>query len=71
MREQIDKYFEENKQIAIIWSVRDAQEVFPKLSEEQCWKILQQVERKHDAELGISWTTIGVIGQWMIDEGEL
>ena len=48
----------ERKQIAIVWSVEDVQEVRPDLSDEQAWQVLQFVERKHDAEMGINWLTL-------------
>jgi len=46
------------KQVAAIWSIEDVQQVRPDLTDEQAWEVLYQVGRKHDAEYGISWTTL-------------
>jgi len=47
-----------NRQIAIIWSIEDVQEVRPDLSEDQAWEVLQAVRSDHDATLGVSWETL-------------
>ena len=31
------------------------------LTDDQAWEVLEEVGRKHDAELGISWTTLEVV----------
>ena len=46
------------RQIAIIWSIEDVQEVRPDLTEEQAWEVLEQVKHAHDATIGISWETL-------------
>jgi len=48
----------ERRQIAVIWSVEDVQEVRPDLSEDQGWDVLQVVQRRHDATLGVTWDTL-------------
>ena len=45
-------------QIALVWGVEDVQEVRPDLTDEQAWQVLQRVEHKHDATLGITWDTL-------------
>src|SRR5262249_48837057 len=45
-------------QIAVVWSVEDVQEVRPDLTEEQAREVLSQVERQHDATLGVTWDTL-------------
>jgi hypothetical protein len=45
-------------QIALIWSIEDVQEIRPDLSAEQAWEVLDRVEHKHDAALGVSWDTL-------------
>jgi hypothetical protein len=54
----IDAILAERRQIAVIWSVEDVQQVRPDLTDDQAWEVLQQVDRKHDAELGINWLTL-------------
>jgi hypothetical protein len=46
------------QQIALVWSVEDVQQVRPDLTEEQAWEVLRQVERRHDAEIGVTWLTL-------------
>ena len=45
-------------QIALGWSIEDVQEVRPGLTAKQAWEVLQDVERKHDATIGITWDTL-------------
>jgi len=50
------------KEIHIIWSAADvietAREMGMKLSAQQISNVLEILEHKHDAQLGISWDTI-------------
>ena len=46
------------RQIASIWSIGDVQEVRPDLTDDQAWEVLQQVERAHDATIGINWDVL-------------
>jgi len=50
-----------HRQIAAIWSVEDVKNVRPHLTDEQAWEVLEQVGDKHDAEWGISWTTLETV----------
>lgn len=54
----IHELLADRKQIAIVWSVEDVQEVRPDLTDEQAWEVLQAVERQHDATIGITWLTL-------------
>ncbi len=47
-----------DRKIVAIWSIEDVQSIRPDLTTEQAWEVLEEVSRKHDAELGISWTTL-------------
>src|SRR5271170_6099423 len=47
--------------IAAIWCTDDVRGVRPHLTEEQAWEVLQQVEDLHDAEWGISYTTLETV----------
>ena len=47
--------------IAAIWAVEDVQEIRPHLNGAQAREVLQQVGEDHDAELGISWTTLQTV----------
>ncbi len=46
------------QQIALIWSIEDVLAVRPDLTKQQAWKVLRQVERHHDAALGVTWDTL-------------
>ena len=59
-------------EISIIWSTEDvlhqAKEKGVKLTEDESNEILLQMERKHDADIGISWTTIDVYIDDLVEE---
>lgn len=44
--------------IAIVWTIEDVQEVRPDLSKEECWRVLTEVHRNHDATIGINWDVL-------------
>jgi hypothetical protein len=54
----IDAILAERKQIAASWSVEDVQEIRPDLTEDQAWEVLQEVGRRHHAEIGINWQVL-------------
>ena len=68
---ETDPYFDANsfvhqllahfKQIAAIWSIEDVQGTRTDLTADQAWEVLQEVGDKHDAEWGISWTTLEIM----------
>jgi len=59
----IHAYLAERHEIAIVWGIEDVQAVRPDLSEDQCWEVLQQVKDIHDANWGISWTTLETVAR--------
>jgi hypothetical protein len=46
--------------IAAIWCIQDVKHLRPDLTDEEAWEVLEEVGRKHDAEYGITWTTLEV-----------
>lgn len=56
--------FNPARQIAIVWSIEDVQQsarelgYAQELTDEECMDVLDAVKDKHDASLGVSWTTI-------------
>jgi hypothetical protein len=52
---------EKTKTIAIEWGIEDVQSVREDLNDEQAWEVLKQVERRHDAEIGINWDYIAAV----------
>ena len=59
-------------EISIIWSTEDvlhqAKEKGVKLTEDEANEILLHMERKHDADIGISWSTIDDYIDDLVDE---
>ena len=55
------EFLAKHRMIGVVWCIDDVQEVRPDLTDDQAWEVLQAVERKHDAEYGISWTTLEIV----------
>ena len=58
MEMDIHELLASRRQIALVWSVEDVQGLRPELTDGQAWEVLRQVERRHDAELGVTWLTL-------------
>jgi len=58
---QVHALLAKQKKIGIIWCIEDVRGLRPDLSDEKAWEVLQQVEDIHDAEWGISWTTLQTV----------
>ena len=54
--------------IATIWYIDDVKGVRPDLTDDQAWEVLQEVERHHDAEYGINWTTLEITAEMLFPE---
>jgi hypothetical protein len=54
----INAYLAERRMIAAIWCIEDVQTVRPDLTDDNAWEVLQAVDAKKDAGLGITWITI-------------
>ena len=50
--------FNPERQIAIIWSIEDVQDIRPDLSDGQAMTVLLEIEKSHDSEYGVTWDTI-------------
>jgi hypothetical protein len=55
-----------NRQVAAIWCIEDVKSIRPDLTDDQAWEVLQQVGDIHDAEYGITWTTLETVADDMI-----
>lgn len=42
-------------EIHIVWSVGDVQTIAPSLSDDEARDVLEEVDRRHDAEIGVNW----------------
>lgn len=56
------------RQIAIIWSLEDVQAVRPDLTDDQAWQVLQNCERCHDCEFGLTWATLEIVADDLFPE---
>lgn len=56
------------KEIAIVWHIEDVQSIRPNLTDEQASFVLQRLKKNHDANIGISWETIGVVAEILFPE---
>lgn len=45
-------------EIHIVWSVGDVQTVASNLTDDEAREILREVERHHDAEIGVNWDVL-------------
>jgi hypothetical protein len=50
-------------QIAVGWSIADVKELRPDLTDKQAWQALEEVERSHDATIGINWDTLETVAE--------
>lgn len=48
------------RQIASVWGTQDIREVRPDLSNDQAWEVLQECERRHDCEIGLTWSLMSL-----------
>ena len=62
---QIEKALADRHEIAITWSTVDVRGLRGHLDEEQAWEVLQQVKDGHDADWGISYTTLATVADDM------
>jgi hypothetical protein len=47
--------------IAVTWCIEDVRGLHPGLDDDQCWEVLQEAKDKHDADWGITWTTLQTV----------
>jgi hypothetical protein len=67
-RIDVHELLRQRRQVAVIWSVEDVQEVRPDLTDDQAWEVLQRCHDKHDCELGLTWTTIEIVADGLFPE---
>lgn len=54
----IHELLNKKRQIAHVWSIEDVQTLRPELSDDQAWEILQSVDSRKDATVGINWDVL-------------
>jgi hypothetical protein len=59
-----------HRQIAAVWAIEDVKDIRPHLTDDQAWEVLERVGDKHDAEWGITWTTLGTVADDLFPESD-
>jgi hypothetical protein len=59
----VHRLLAKHRKIAAIWCAEDVQGIRPDLTADQAWEVLERVGDKHDAEHGISWTTLECVAE--------
>ena len=57
----IHEVLEQRRQIAIIWSADDVKQVRPDLTDDQAWEVLKLCDKRHDCDVGFTWSFIELI----------
>ncbi len=60
----------EQRQIAIIWSIEDVQQVRLELNDDQSWEVLLRCQRLHDCNDGFTWLLIETVASDLFPESE-
>lgn len=58
----------QDRQIGLIWTTDDVLARRPDLTLEQAWNVLREVERQHDATVGVNWDTLEAVAQDLFGE---
>jgi hypothetical protein len=64
----IHKLLDTRRQVAVIWSIEDVQEMRRDLDEEQSWQVLQRCRKVHDCEVGFNWLLIETVADDLFPE---
>lgn len=67
----LDDLLYENRLIAHVWSTEDVRSVRADLNDEQCWQVLQYLDRNIDSERGISWERVEQVANDMFGAGNI
>jgi len=60
--------FDPERQIAIIWSIEDVQEIRPDLNDKQSMEVLEEARDHHDCEFGFTWEHLRVTADLLFPE---
>lgn len=64
----VDSVLAKRKQVAVIWCIKDIQEMRPDLSDDQAWDVLQQCRDAHDCNSGFTWSLIDLVAADLFPE---
>ncbi len=60
----LHEMMQEERVIGLLWNIDDVRSLRPDLTDDQAWSVLQCVDRRKDATLGITWDTLS----WAADD---
>ena len=55
--------FDPDREIAITWHINDVKNIRPDLTDEQAMCVLREVKKRHNAYVGVTWTTLQVAAE--------
>lgn len=55
---KVQDYLNENKCVAIIWTIDDVKSVRPDLDDEQCYAVLQEYQQGYDCNANGDWDAL-------------
>ena len=55
----------QDNEIAIVWSAEDVKQECAWLTDDQSCDVLNAIEHRHDACIGINWEVIHYTAEWM------
>lgn len=61
LKDALNNPLNEIDHISIVWTVNDITDAHPHLTDEQAADVLDEVQHRHDAAIGINWTVIDTI----------
>ena len=56
------------EEISIKWNIDDVLSVRPNLTKIQASEVLEQLDRKHDANIGINWGVIEIVSDMLFSK---
>lgn len=67
---ELDQYelVDKRNSIALVWMTDDVLSIREDLTEEQAMEVLERVDRKHDASIGVCWETLEIYAEDMFPE---
>jgi len=57
-------------EISITWSIDDVKCQRPDLTDEQCSDVLIEIEKNHDATIGINWDVIDCTASYLFGDSK-
>lgn len=63
VRKAFKEYLAQNGAIALIWDTDDVEQACEGITTDRAWEVLKQVEKYHDASIGVSWDVIRITAE--------